>query len=199
MEYYNIDVRLYGSNDHIVCKNSVSVAEMEVYRLIHGADACTNIRFAGTKKDVNLAALRQTLEKKFPRYAEQIRKELFPGAHPRMPLKIQDIGFVKEGEKFRVFEPDRDGLKTGKVESNDFDVVQPPTTGEVAARLNAALTAPAQPAHAASQALNAFPLIQNTPAMLPPVLAGADEGDDNDGFNVDFEGAEKPQPFAAKG
>jgi len=193
MEYYHVDVRISGSNDHIVCKQNVSVAEMEIYRLIHGSDACTNIQYAGSKQGTNLAVLRQSLEKKFPRYAEKIKKELFPGAHPRMPLKIQDIGFVKEGDKFRVFEPERDGAK-GVKDTGGFDE---PSTGATAVKLNEVLAPAVKKDPKASQfkpaaASGVFP-----PVMLPPVLAGAAEEDD--GFNVDFEGAEKPQPAAAKG
>lgn len=96
MEYANCTVRLAGQMTFEVQKVGVTPAEIMVLRALHGQDSVINIVSTGIKKGTAPATERARLLGLYTangakeEYVKLIN-DMFPGAYPRIPLRIADV------------------------------------------------------------------------------------------------------------
>ena len=139
MQICDCDVLLAGSRNHVVRKNRVSVAEIEVLRAMHGDDAVLNIQPRETKK----IASRDELERLRRRYRRQLntagtegRKSVvdavYPGNNPTLPTTLADIGveYTKGGRTKKAASKEKAEAKAA--EEADSVVVGEDGTGPAA-------------------------------------------------------------------
>jgi hypothetical protein len=99
MQIVNCDVHLGGDRNHVVPKTGVTVAEIEILRVLHGEDSVVNIN--PTKQDTRkhaeeLDRLRKTYKRKLPgpdsKGSKNIVDTVYPGPRPNLPATLKDIG-----------------------------------------------------------------------------------------------------------
>lgn len=90
MQHCRCKVFLDGDRNHEVLMADVTVAEIVVLRAVHGGDAVTDIqptRMTKTNHAEEFARLQHRYDRKQVKVAE-----LFPGANPKLPVNMKDIG-----------------------------------------------------------------------------------------------------------
>lgn len=96
MQLVQCDVFLAGDRNHMVRRTGVTVPELAVLRQIHGGDGVGNIKPTGMDKRAHGQEL-ERLKGIYDR-REQIVARLFPGASPKLPAKLADLGLDDDGE-----------------------------------------------------------------------------------------------------
>jgi len=95
MQVCNCTVRLGGSMLNTVPKKNVTVAEIVVLRAIHGGeDTVVNIQPIKNDKRPHAEELQRLID----RYGAKVVTNMFPGAHPKLPVDLVDIGVNRGGE-----------------------------------------------------------------------------------------------------
>lgn len=102
MRTYLVDVRLDGSMQHVVSNKIVTVPEIAVLKVIHGADAIQNVRprKAGGKDILDARSdedLRRDLRKRYDKDERKIVDVLF-GVHGKLPTSLKQIGIDPAAE-----------------------------------------------------------------------------------------------------
>ena len=99
MQVVTCDVHIGGDRNHVVVKTGVTVAEIEILRVIHGNDAVLNIQ--PTKQDTRkhaeeLDRLRRIYKRRMPgsdsKGTKNIVDVVYPGPRPNLPATLKDIG-----------------------------------------------------------------------------------------------------------
>lgn len=88
MQVVNCSVRLGSNLNSVVRKYNVTVAEIVVLRTIHGADSVVSIQRVLQDKRAKL----EEVERLSAIYGPVVRKAVFPGANPTLPVTLEDIG-----------------------------------------------------------------------------------------------------------
>jgi hypothetical protein len=95
MQIVNCSVHLSGDLRNTVHKRGVTVAEIVVLRNIHGGDAVTSIQ--PVKNDRRSHALELDRLRSIYNRRDQVVDQLFPGANPKLPTNLKDIGVDHNG------------------------------------------------------------------------------------------------------
>jgi hypothetical protein len=102
MQFANCDVCLGGDRNHVVHLTSVSPAEIEVLRVIHGEDAVTNIKLAKTLKQMSQEDILDMLRRKYRGNVsttdgppKNIVDQVYSGPRVKLPTYLKEVG-VKE-------------------------------------------------------------------------------------------------------
>jgi hypothetical protein len=97
---------LAGDRNHVVHKQGVTVAEIEVLRAIHGEDSVSDVQPVkqdSRKHADELARLRRIYRRKLPgpdnSGSKNIVDLIFPGPRPNLPATLKDIGLDYPKEK----------------------------------------------------------------------------------------------------
>lgn len=99
MQIVTCNVHIGGDRNYVVPKTGVTVAEVEILRVLHGEDAVTDIM--PTKQDSRkhkdeLDRLRQRYKRKLPgpdtKGTKNIVDVVYPGPRPNLPATLKDIG-----------------------------------------------------------------------------------------------------------
>jgi hypothetical protein len=99
MQVVTCEIHLAGDRNHVVVKTGVTVAEIEILRVIHGNDAVLNIQ--PTKQDTRkhaeeLDRLRRVYKRRMPgsdsKGTKNIVDVVYPGPRPNLPATLKDIG-----------------------------------------------------------------------------------------------------------
>jgi len=105
MRFCDVDVCLGGDRNHVVRKNGVSVAEIEILRAIHGPDAVQNIT-PRHQKHVNTAEELDRLRRMYRRNVatadstyRDVVSAVFSGPRPKLPTTLADVGVDWKGEE----------------------------------------------------------------------------------------------------
>lgn len=107
MQVCKCSVLIGGDRNHVVNKKDVTVAEIEILRVLHGEDAVIDIK--PTKQDTRkhadeLARLKTIYRKRLPGPDASGQKNIvdivYSGPRPKLPANLKDIGVdypVKKG------------------------------------------------------------------------------------------------------
>lgn len=94
MQRVNCTVRLNGDTGNTVLKSEVTVAEVAVLRSIHGNEAVVDIKPVRQCKTPH----REERDRLSLIYGAPRVAALFPGMIPRLPVTLDDIALVVEGD-----------------------------------------------------------------------------------------------------
>lgn len=100
MQLVDCDVRLSGDQLHVVRKRDITVAEVHLLQVIHGADAVSNVKPKGETRRPHAEELdrlrriyRRPIQKINPDGGRSIVDSVYSGPSPKLPIKLADIGF----------------------------------------------------------------------------------------------------------
>ncbi len=105
MQFCDVEVCLAGDRNHVVPRRGVTVAEIEILRVIHGPDAVQNIQPRGNK-NVSVAAELDRLRRKYRNnvateagLSRGVVDQVFRGPRPSLPTSLKDIGLDFKGDE----------------------------------------------------------------------------------------------------
>lgn len=106
MQRVNCTVRLSGDTGNTVLKSDVTVAEVAVLRSIHGNESVVDIKPVRQCKTPH----REERDRLSLIYGAPRVAALFPGMIPRLPVSLDDIALVIEGDIPESAQPATDAL-----------------------------------------------------------------------------------------
>jgi hypothetical protein len=101
MQFCNVTLKLNSDNNFQLAKDGVTVAEIVVLRALHGEEAVVDIQPTRVLKGYSGVSEKQRLLTIYGADKDanaKLVESLFPGAVPRMPTSLQDIGLALDSD-----------------------------------------------------------------------------------------------------